>query len=176
MNEELEIYAIKEIADNLKTDYNTIKNKIKRYKFKAITKMYNGRLCKAVYMTIEQYQAIEHELEYNRQKKVTQKLHNDQIFPPNEGVINTDIIDLQPLGSEKKDVEKYIQVLKEGYLLALEEKEKRIQDKDKLIDRLEKDLAEKNEQILSLKTAQNEQENKQGSLLKKLLNKIKFML
>jgi len=170
MNEDRVPYAIREIVDNFKTDYNTIEKKIKRYQFKRTKKMYNGRLCKAVFLTQKEYDAIEHELEYNRQKKPAQKLPNEQIFTPNEQAENKAIIDLPPLSSDNKDPEKYLKIMSEGYLIALNEKDKRLEDKDRLIDRLEKDLVDKDEQILTLKAAQNKHNNKQKNLLTGLLN------
>lgn len=168
MNDKKELHAIIELAAKLETDFNTINKKVKKYNFKADKKMINGRFVKAVYLSQQEFEVIQHDLEYNKKKYSTKNVVNDYSFSNKTQQEKPEVIDISVQNEQSKNQVQIIEEITAGYKIA-------IQEKDNTINVL-KQAAEEKQQTINHLISNNELLNKHllnsTQQVEKLLNEI----
>ena len=148
-NEEVKMYAYKQLADILKTDYTVVQKKVKKYQLLVDKKMVNGRLQKVVFLSDEKVSAIDQEIEFNRK---------NMLPPNNQQIGNQPSTNSQPLGNELPpnephkypavpDMQVFFNGVKDIYQQLIDEKDKRIDFLQKLNEQAQKENQELKDQL-----------------------------
>lgn len=160
VKEELKYYTYKELSGLLQTPDNVVRKKVKKHQLKTDKKLINGRKTEVVFLSEEQIQALQHEIEYNKSLYSKKSPDNDQSFTSYQPAE-------KPPESKQSGQQDLIPFMKDVFD-RLESTYKALNEKDKQLYLLETLESNKNAEIRRL-LAENKALNEQIILLKKQL-------
>jgi len=132
MNDKTKSYSFKDLMTILQTGYSVVEKKVKKYKFKTDKQVINSRLTTVVLLTDSELEALKQETEFNKNK-----------YSPNNNILTSDnsAHNVQPENVDTPTIE---------FIKSLVEK---IEDKNNKI------LHEKDKQLLMLEDIEKRKEN-----------------